>query len=124
MFKDSDTEIYKSFSLDSGTNISKDWNLAKESIEKKKKEKDTKEMTEGKYYAKYKNIRKLSPESLLDYRKDAIRAKFSQNADLTTMLLNTGKACLHKFKRGVESKPDIILMMVRKSLGEKKPKED
>jgi predicted NAD-dependent protein-ADP-ribosyltransferase YbiA (DUF1768 family) len=115
-FKDSDPEIYKSFSVDSGTNISKDWNLAKESIEKKKKEKDTKEMTEGKYYAKYKNIRKLSPESLLDYRKDAIRAKFSQNADLSTMLSKTKRAKLMHYVSQKPAITDIQLMQLRKEM--------
>jgi len=35
------------------------------------------------------------------------------------MLRATGKACLHKFRRGKESEADILLMQVRKDLERK-----
>jgi predicted NAD-dependent protein-ADP-ribosyltransferase YbiA (DUF1768 family) len=47
-------------------------------------------------------------------------AKFSQNLDLKAMLHTTGKACLHKFRRGKESEADILLMQVRRDLERKK----
>lgn len=117
-FKATEAEIYKEFSLN-GTKkeIAEKLEIAKEALEFKKGKK-------GIFYDKKRKLDDVSNTDLENARKEALFAKFSQNADLTTMLLNTRKACLHKFKRGVESKPDIILMMVRKSLGEKKPKED
>jgi predicted NAD-dependent protein-ADP-ribosyltransferase YbiA (DUF1768 family) len=106
-FKD-DPEIFKTFALDSGTHIAKSWAAAKESIEKKN--------TEGRYFAKYKNLRKLSEGSLNDYRELALRAKFSQNADLSTTLSNTKQAKLAHFVSKKPAKTDILLMKLRKEL--------
>ena len=116
-FKATEPEIYKEFSLN-GTKkeIAEKIEIAKEAIELKKGKK-------GIFYEKKKKLEDVSNTDLENVRKEALFAKFSQNADLTTMLLTTGKACLHKFKRGTESKPDILLMMIRKSLTEKKTDE-
>ena len=77
----------------------------------------------SKYYAKYKIVSKsgeLGEDEIETARKNALMAKFSQNADLTTMLLDTRQALLKQFHPGKEATADILLMTVRKSLrGEK-----
>ena len=99
-FKD-DTSIYNDFSLDSGSALSKSVKLAEASIVKK-----------GKYADKVVDL----TENVGAARKEALFAKFSQNADLTTILKNTHKANLLQFKRGTPPKSDILLMLVRKKL--------
>ena len=113
-FKTTEPEIYKEFSLN-GTKleIAQKLEVAKEALEYKKGKK-------GVFYDKQKQVEKPSATDIENERKEALIAKFSQNADLTTMLFKTGKACLHKFKRGTESQPDILLMTVRRKLREKK----
>jgi predicted NAD-dependent protein-ADP-ribosyltransferase YbiA (DUF1768 family) len=113
-FKSSEPEIYKEFSLN-GTKpeIAEKIEVAKESLEWKKGKK-------GIFYDKKKNAEDISIIDKENARKEALISKFSQNADLTTMLLNTKNACLQKFKRGKELEPDVLLMMVRRILGEKK----
>ena len=49
-------------------------------------------------------------------RLDAVRAKFSQNADLKQMLLLTKKAKLMHFIRGAPAEADHVLMTVRRDL--------
>ena len=118
-FKETDPEIFKTFAVDSGTNLSKTWSVAKESIEKRKKDKDSKdskEMMEGKYFAKYKNLKKMTELSLLGYRKDALRAKFSQNADLSTLLSNTKRSTLAHHVSQKPAIPDVDLMKLRNEL--------
>ena len=117
-FQKTEPTIYKAFSLDGPEkDLSTDIKLAKEAIDKKKNK-------EGKYYAKYKIVSKsgeLGEDEIETARKNALMAKFSQNADLTTMLLDTRNALLKQYQPGKEAKPDILLMTVRKSLrGEKK----
>jgi predicted NAD-dependent protein-ADP-ribosyltransferase YbiA (DUF1768 family) len=115
MFKNTETEIYKEFSLN-GTKpeIAEKLEIAKEALEFKKGKK-------GIFYDKKKVTEELSTTEYENARKEALFAKFSQNADLTTMLLNTKNACLQKFKRGKELEPDTLLMMIRKTLsGDKK----
>jgi len=113
-FKTVEPEVYKEFSLN-GTKpeIAEKIEIAKEALEYKKGKK-------GIFYDKQKQVEKPKVTDIENARKEALMSKFSQNADLTTMLLGTGNACLHKFKRGVESQPDILLMAVRKKLREKK----
>ena len=113
-FKTLEPEIYKEFSLN-GTKkeIAEKLEVAKEALENKKGKK-------GVFYDKKKKIEDPTNDEMENARKEALFAKFSQNADLTTMLLSTGKACLHKFRRGKESEMDVLLMMVRRKLGGEK----
>lgn len=113
-FKTLEPEIYKEFSLN-GTKkeIAEKLDTAKEALENKKGKK-------GVFYDKKKKIEDPTNDEMENARKEALFAKFSQNADLTTMLLSTGKACLHKFRRGKESEMDVLLMMVRRKLGTEK----
>lgn len=111
-FKTTEPEIYKDFSLSgSKKEIAEKLETAKEALEFKKGKK-------GVFYDKKKNVDVISKTD--DFRKEALMAKFSQNLDLKTMLLSTGKACLHKFQRGKESEADILLMEVRRDLARKK----
>ena len=112
-FRASEPTIYKAFSLDGpDKDLSTDLKVARESIDKKKGK-------EGKYYAKYKIVSKsgeLGEDEIETARKNALMSKFSQNADLTTMLLDTRDALLKQYHPGKEATPDILLMTVRKSL--------
>jgi predicted NAD-dependent protein-ADP-ribosyltransferase YbiA (DUF1768 family) len=112
MFKNTEPEIYKEFSLN-GTKpeIAEKLEIAKEALELKKGKK-------GIFYDKKKLTEELSTTEYENARKEALFAKFSQNADLTTMLVNTKNACLQKFKRGKELEPDTLLMAIRKTLKE------
>ena len=112
-FRKSEPDIFKEFSLD-GTDekIAKNIDLANQMIEKTKGK-------EGKFYAKYKIVSKsgeLGEDEIEEARKNALMSKFTQNADLNTLLLNTRKATLMMFKRRKAAKEDILLMEVRKKL--------
>jgi len=116
-FRKTEPTIYKAFSLD-GTDkdLSTDVKAAKDAVDKKREKGKT---VEGKYYAKYKIVSKsgeLGEDEMKTARKNALMAKFSQNADLTTMLLDTRQALLKQFHSGKEATADILLMTVRKSL--------
>ena len=113
-FKMTEPEVYKDFSL-SGTKkeIADKLEVAKEALEFKKGKK-------GVFHEKKKNAEEPTKKNLDDARKEALAAKFSQNLDLKAMLHATGKACLHKFRRGKPSEADILLMEVRRDLERKK----
>jgi hypothetical protein len=49
-------------------------------------------------------------------RKRALEAKFSQNLDCREVLLQTKRAKLVHFKRGVEPEADILLMECRDNI--------
>jgi predicted NAD-dependent protein-ADP-ribosyltransferase YbiA (DUF1768 family) len=113
-FKSAEPDVYKDFSLSgSKKEVAEKLEVAKEALEFKKGKK-------GVFYDKKKNAEEPSKKDLDDFRKEAVMAKFSQNLDLKQMLLSTGKACLHKFRRGKESEADILLMEVRRDLERKK----
>jgi hypothetical protein len=114
-FKKTEPKIYNVFSLDSESEISQDLEKAKLSISKAKERGGD----QGKYYSIWKGLEKISPEDEEIARKEALFAKFTQNADLTTMLLNTKRAKLMHFQRGKDPMTDILLMTVRKKLSEK-----
>ena len=117
-FKTVEPEVYKDFSLSgSKKEIAEKLEVAKEALEFKKGKK-------GVFYDKKKNAEEPSKKDLDDFRKEALSAKFSQNLDLKAMLSATGKACLHKFRRGKESEADILLMQVRRDLERKKEEKD
>ena len=107
-------DFYKEFSLDSESDISKDVDMAI-SVN------DT---------GKYKNKLYKSPEIKVDpdfyeigidprhkiEREQALYAKFTQNADLKQVLMETKDAKLTIFKRGKPFITDTSLMKLRKSL--------
>jgi predicted NAD-dependent protein-ADP-ribosyltransferase YbiA (DUF1768 family) len=113
LFKRSEPDVYKEFSLDGkDEKMAKDINLARETIEKTKGK-------EGRFYSKYKIVSKsgeLGEEDIEEARKSALMAKFSQNADLNTLLRNTRNAKLVHFSRRTPAKVDILLMEVRNKL--------
>jgi len=112
-FKNLEPDIYKEFSLDGkDEKMAKDIQLAREMIEKTKGK-------EGRFYTKYKIVSKsgeLGEDEIEEARKEALMAKFSQNADLNTLLKNTRNAKLVHFSRRTPAKVDILLMEIRKKL--------
>lgn len=114
-FKKGFPDFYQQFSLDSGSDISKDLELARAAGGKSGKLKDRvlreKRITiDPDFYEVGVNSR-----SKLE-RKTALEAKFSQNLDLKTALLETKEAKLVHFMRGKEPETDDLLMTVRKEL--------
>jgi len=111
-YKKGNYEVYLMFSLDSGTELSKDVKLAKSF--KGLKPDDAK---------KGARIKPIAPD--VDYalggmekaREEALHEKFAKNPDMKMVLKLTQKALLlHKEKRGEEAKPDIQLMKIRSVL--------
>ena len=111
-YKKGNHEVYLMFSLDSGTDLSKDVKLAK--TFKGLKPEDAK---------KGARIKPIVPD--VDYalggmekaREEALREKFMKNEDMKQILKLTQKALLlHKEKRGEEATPDTLLMKIRSLL--------
>lgn len=103
-FKDPHPAIYDDFSLDSKSEISRDLDKAKASLEKKKGK-------IGKYHEESKKVSDLDDETRNVYRKDALRFKFNQNLDMKELLKETGTAKL------VVTRPkfvDNLLMEIRR----------
>lgn len=111
--QETDPDAFVTFSLNSGTSLSKSATAARESVTKKGKK-------EGKYYKQIEAIREKDPDAfdstLQDARKRALFAKFTQNADMTTILSLTKQAKLLHFVRGQEPETDILLMLIRKKV--------
>jgi predicted NAD-dependent protein-ADP-ribosyltransferase YbiA (DUF1768 family) len=105
-------EIYKEFSLNSNSDIAKDLDKAQLSITKKKKD------DIGKHYEVYKTLSEIKEDVLQEERKKAIRAKFVQNPDLTTILTETKDAKLTIYRHRQEAKVDVNLMLLRKEIQE------
>lgn len=113
-------DFYKQFSLDSGSDISKDMELARSAGEKSAVRKDVvhngivlrpKTTTiDADFYEV-----KAEPRHEIE-RGLAVEAKFTQNLDLKRVLLETKNAKLVKFVRSHPPVPDILLMKLRKSL--------
>ena len=94
-------DLFSSFTLDSGTEISTDITKAKKEAKKNEVSKMNPHFYEGQH--------KTS-------RKDAVKAKFDQNENLRRVLLNTKNAKLVYYEQGKEAEPDHILMEVRAEL--------
>ena len=110
-FKKNNPEYYLSFSLDSGTELSKDADMARSA---------------GNKTGKYKGVL-IKPKNVLidsdfynernkEELKNAIYAKFSQNIDLKELLLLTRNAKLVEYQKGKEAKVADELMLVRNEL--------
>jgi predicted NAD-dependent protein-ADP-ribosyltransferase YbiA (DUF1768 family) len=126
-FRKQNTEFYNTFSLDSGSEISKSVELAKiaGSISGKGKIKIKDEMKAVVLRDKskikvdsdfYNGVRNK------EERKAAILAKFEQNAPFRNILLLTKRALLKQFKRRAEPEADVELMEVREYLENHKQK--
>jgi len=110
-FKNMNKEFYLNFSLDSGSNLSKDVDLAKAAGSKTGKLKGD--------LLRSKNI-KIDPEFYGGNEEriieEAIYAKFSQDDGLKNMLLNTKNAKLLHYIKGSEPEISNSLMTVRNRL--------
>jgi hypothetical protein len=109
-FKDTNKEFYLLFSLDSGSKISENIELAQAATSKTGKYKgevlrNNNITMDPEYYSKQSG-----------FLSEALRAKFSQNDDLTLLLKETKNAKLQIYKRGSEPIIANELMVVRKSL--------
>jgi hypothetical protein len=116
-FKKGFPDYYTLYSLDSGSNISKDVKEARDEYNKVIKTKKS-TLKDGNitpdpdfFSIKDKPINEIE-------RNLALEAKFTQNLNLKQALLETKDAKLCHFQRGKESDPDILLMKLRKQLRE------
>jgi len=111
-FKKGFPDFYHEFSLDSGSKIANDIELAKIAGSKSGKTKDVvlrkKEIVvDNDFYGYDQNSRHIQE------RKKALESKFIQNADLKHILKNTKNAKLTKFKRRDNPELDELLMKLR-----------
>ena len=113
-------DFYKQFSIDSGSDISTNLELARLAGEKPSVKKDivhngvvlrNKTITIDPDFYEIKNEPRHETE-----RAIAIEAKFTQNLDLKKVLLETKNAKLVKFVRSQPPIPDVLLMKLRKKL--------
>jgi predicted NAD-dependent protein-ADP-ribosyltransferase YbiA (DUF1768 family) len=112
-FKEHNREFYLSFSLESGTPLSKNAELAKDAGSKKGTNKETKELIRPVEVSVDPEFDDKVGEKAL---KDALYAKFSQNEDLRNMLLSTRNAKLVYCKKCKEPKLAEELIEVRNKI--------
>ena len=114
-FKKGFPDFYLKFSVESGTDISKDLEVARIAGSKSGKSKDrvyrdSKIVMDPDFYT-------LGTNPIFEVeRKRALDAKFSGNLELKNMLLETKHAKLVHFERSKGHIPDVLLMKVRKEL--------
>tara|TARA_B110000093_G_C12965531_1_gene409435 strand:+ start:1284 stop:3470 length:2187 start_codon:yes stop_codon:yes gene_type:complete len=113
-FKDRYPAIYHNFSLsDTTSDISTDLKKVEDSMKSTKTK-------EGVHYKAKKDVKGLDPDLEKEHRIDALRSKFTQNADLTTLLASTKMSKLQKYIPKVPSKIDVELMKIRQEILEGK----
>jgi len=117
-FKGGFPDFYRSFSIESESDISKDVEYAKAAGESGKLKKKGEDGGKAKdIVLRAKNIHPDENHDALEERKKAIHAKFSQNEDVKQILLATRKAKLVHFSRGTNGNTiDIPLMELRRKL--------
>lgn len=101
-YKKNNPSFYEKFSLDSGSKISKDLKLAKEASEKKKTDLRP---VEVKVDTDFDNKRRDEEMT------NALRAKFTQNKELTRMLKATKRAKIQKYVN--KSLPLVMTQLMR-----------
>jgi predicted NAD-dependent protein-ADP-ribosyltransferase YbiA (DUF1768 family) len=111
-------DFYRSFSIESESDISKDVEYAKAAGESGKLKKKGENGAKAKdIVLRAKNIHPDENYDAVEVRKIAINAKFSQNEDVKQVLLATRKAKLVHFSRGLAGNTvDIPLMELRRKL--------
>jgi predicted NAD-dependent protein-ADP-ribosyltransferase YbiA (DUF1768 family) len=117
-FKGGFPDFYKSFSIESESDISKDVEYAKAAGESGKLKKKAENGVKAKdVVLRAKNIHPDENYDAGEVRKVAVNAKFSQNEDVKQVLLATRKAKLVHFSRGSQGNTvDITLMEMRRKL--------
>lgn len=117
-FKGGFPDFYKSFSIESESDISKDVDYAKAAGESGKLKKKSEEGGKAKEIVlRAKAIHPDENYNAEEVRKMAIHAKFSQNEDVKQVLMATKKAKLVHFSRGAAGNAiDVPLMELRRKL--------
>ena len=117
-FKDKYPEFYLSFSLESGTPLSKDLELVKCALSSSGKCKGTRDEPGQLIRPKEVTVVPLSEERELVELNNALLAKFEQNVDLKEMLLQTKNAALKHYKKSAEPSLEEPLIILREKLKE------
>lgn len=113
-FKEENPDFYKSFASESGTELSKNAEMAKAAGSKN-----------GKYNGKIIRPKEINIDpTFYGSRKDkvledGINAKFSQIPEMKYILLETKNALLHNYKKGAKPEISEHLMLIRESLKNK-----
>ena len=117
-FKGGFPDFYKSFSIESESDISKDVDYAKAAGESGKLKKKSEEGGKAKEIVlRAKAIHPDENYNAEEVRKMAIHAKFTQNEDVKQVLMATKKAKLVHFSRGAAGNAiDVPLMELRRKL--------
>ena len=117
-FKDKFPEFYLSFSLESGTPLSKDLEIVKCALSASGKCRGSKGEPGQLIRPKEITLESMSKEREKVELENALLAKFGQNEDLKNLLLQTKNAALAHYKKSSEPVLQEPLMIVRENLKE------